>query len=856
MPHESASPVRDLVARLASLRGRIRRVAGATALARWTVGALVALGLFFLADLWLDLPLGVRRFVRLGLLDRPEGLDLPLWAFLFLGAAALAVAAARRGHPFAPLFAFLSAGVGGVLVWSAHRAFRPLGARWEDRELALSVERKFRHLNDRLAAALDFEREVSAPRRGESVAMMRSVMEEASREAAGLEFDRVVSTRRARRWTGAAAAALGLAALVAVVMPQTVELWARRSLLAQDLAWPRATTLIAVVLGPGGEAIWKDPAEPYGVSVGRSLTVHAMAQGTVPDEVSLVDLGEGAATDPGASSEEGRRGRGEALRRRMSAVADRPGVFAVEIRDIRRPFAFALEGGDDRDLQPRYRVEAVVPPQVLDLAARLEYPGYLGRAPEVVAGGALSVPEGTRVEVSFRPDGPVASARAFLGDEVLEAAEVAGGGGRRSFSFTPASSTRYRIELRARDGRENDPARDTYEVRVDPDRAPRVEWIYPRAPFETTPEGRVPLLARALDDHAVAALALEVRLATGEVRSFPLAERAEGAASEDGVEGPDAAPPGSAAFRAVDGPYGRATVRAYLPLELRELLDASGKPPAAPARLSARFVARDSKGQSKEGAWTPIDVYRGADLERTIASRRSSVRSEVQALLLEQQERRRALAEILAGPLGDAERDHLRTLQFAQAKIAQDAERVVGGLLDLFADHAFGRLAAPGPNERILAIYDLHHRTTYGEAPADPAAASPPPGTPRRGDPAFPYEVYDRIVAAWRDRTLFDSGVLDRMLGVVAHGVESAARLAPAAHGAAAAAAAGGAAEMRAALAAEDALVTSLEQVLEAMRGWQNLNDVVTLLRRIVEEQESLNERLNDLATGADAGPR
>jgi hypothetical protein len=94
------------------------------------------------------------------------------------------------------------------------------------------------------------------------------------------------------------------------------------------------------------------------------------------------------------------------------------------------------------------------------------------------------------------------------------------------------------------------------------------------------------------------------------------------------------------------------------------------------------------------------------------------------------------------------------------------------------------------------------------------------------------------------------------MLGVVAHGVEAAARLAPAAHGAAAAAAAGGEAEMRAALAAEDALVSSLEQVLEAMRGWQNLNDVVTLLRRIVEEQESLNERLNDLATGADAGPR
>ena len=85
------------------------------------------------------------------------------------------------------------------------------------------------------------------------------------------------------------------------------------------------------------------------MAIGRPLVVHAWAEGRVPDEVLLVDRVEGA----------------RALPRRMFPVPDAPGLFLLEIRDVRRPFDFVLQGGDDTDETPRYRVAITVPPRVL-----------------------------------------------------------------------------------------------------------------------------------------------------------------------------------------------------------------------------------------------------------------------------------------------------------------------------------------------------------------------------------------------------------------------------------------------------------------------------------------------------------
>jgi hypothetical protein len=251
-----------------------------------------------------------------------------------------------------------------------------------------------------------------------------------------------------------------------------------------------------------------------------------------------------------------------------------------------------------------------------------------------------------------------------------------------------------------------------------------------------------------------------------------------------------------------------------------------------------RLAATDSRGQTTEGPWAAVDVYRAIEMERSLVGRRSTVRAELTAVLAEQRTRREQLAALDPSLADDAERDVARSIQFAQAKIAQDADQAVRSLLGVFNTFVYDRLGAENPNAKILAFLDRHHRRTYGE-PVD----EPPSEAVRVGDPVFPYALYDDVVAAWRDRQIFDTGLLDRMLAVVEPAVAAAARRAPRAH-VLTSDLLEGTATLEEALAGQDAVIASLEATLEAMRGWQSLNDMILLLRRIIEEQEVLDRDL------------
>ena len=72
-PQSAPSSVVEIRRGLGSLRRRIRTIFALIGGAHVLIALVGAVVLFFLADYFLDLPLGVRRFVRLGLLDQPEG---------------------------------------------------------------------------------------------------------------------------------------------------------------------------------------------------------------------------------------------------------------------------------------------------------------------------------------------------------------------------------------------------------------------------------------------------------------------------------------------------------------------------------------------------------------------------------------------------------------------------------------------------------------------------------------------------------------------------------------------------------------------------------------------------------------
>jgi hypothetical protein len=811
---QSPADVGRLRARLGRLRARVRAILLAQGAGRLLAAAFGVLVLWFVADFALDLPLGVRRFLRLGLLDRPPELQVLVWLPLLAVAAFLAIGLARGARPVAALFAFLAAGLVGLLVWVAARAFGPLRVRLGDDDLALGVELRYPDLRDRLAGALDFERETRAPSRGESVGMMQAVLAEASEATRRLAFGRAARGASALRWLGAAAGALLVAGTVRVALPEETSLWARRALWLEDVPWPRLTTMRAVDLATDGP-VAHEPDRAYPVALGRSLTVYAQALGDVPDEAWLLDLAPGQ----------------QPLPRRMYPVPQRPDLFAFEFRDVRRPFAFALQGGDDLDDVPTWRVEITVPPAAVGVETTVTWPEHLGGRVVRVHGGNALVPEGSRLAVRFETSEPVSEARVAIDEAIVDAKPETVSGDAPSdrafsFQFTAERTTAWRLFLRTPDGKTNDPAADAFEVRVEPDAPPALDWLHPRASVDATPTGRVPLLFAAHDDHGVAQMWLDLRRASGEPVRHAL-EPYAGLGEEDAPALPVAA---------LDGPLGRRDVAAYLPLDLARLPAAEGAAPADEGRFALRFPARDARGQVRESEWMHVDVRAPARLERNLVDRRNDVRSMFDAIRREQHTRRGEVAELGREPLGRAEADLLKTVRFAQGRIAMDADRAARDLIEVFNGIVYNRVTAAAPTARVLSILDRHHRSTYGRAPEAPDGGAPA----WRGDPVFPYPVYEEIVAAWRERSIYDTALLDRMLAVVAEAVEIASHLAPAAQLAAEQASSGAGADVSALIAAQDRVLEALDRLLASMGGWQSLQDLTMLLRGIIEQQRAL----------------
>src|SRR5437762_11318550 len=104
-PAPRSPAVAEILRRLARLRARVRGIAMRAGAARALFLAVGVFALSFLADRWLDLPLGVRRFLRFGLLDKPTWLPTLAWFAVVALLLGLLVLALNRGRlaPSAPL---------------------------------------------------------------------------------------------------------------------------------------------------------------------------------------------------------------------------------------------------------------------------------------------------------------------------------------------------------------------------------------------------------------------------------------------------------------------------------------------------------------------------------------------------------------------------------------------------------------------------------------------------------------------------------------------------------------------------------------------------------------------------------
>jgi hypothetical protein len=428
-------------------------------------------------------------------------------------------------QPAARVALEIAVGVAAVVVawrYIGRRAMAPLPGD----SLALLVERQYPELNEGLVTTVQAARwrDVDSP---EPVmvgpiteGVQRELMEATSRRAAAgvqqVRLRRVFNMRPLARKGAAAVVLLGAIAVFGLVQREAFSFWVDRIRLSEQL-WPRRVSLTAVG--------FEDRDAAAVVNVARDdefeLTVLASLTGghTAPDEVEV----------RWRQPEVGSRGGGPMLK-----IGD-----AVSGRDEAQQFKYSFKvgsdlefdviGGDDRIRN--LRLHAVERPAVTRLWLEVEYPKYMNRDPRSIPiSGRAELPEGARAVCRVEANKPITSVVVRDAAEQADLPTQVASEEPRQFSFAiePAKADRaFLITMHDADGVQN---RDPFRLAmvVVPDQPPEASVQLRGIGTAVTPQATIPLAGRVTDDYGLQEAWFEYQVdeASGERR--PLAASPEG----------------------------------------------------------------------------------------------------------------------------------------------------------------------------------------------------------------------------------------------------------------------------------------------------------------------------------------
>jgi hypothetical protein len=447
-----------LGARLSALRRRVRLIGAARGLA-WTaivitLSTAAAVGL----DHWLNLPASVRHF----------------------------------------LFRFWL-GEGAVL--AALSIIVPMCRRIAPAAIAAAIEAKYPDLGERLTSAVELT-ENSDPGHGSPV-LIGLLLEDAAHRSRPLDFQPVISSRRALLAGGVAAALLTLGILAALVWPRQFDERTQRFLSPWHVEMPIQKYDITV--SPGDTAAAR----------GQTLTLIARIL-SVDEDSPPLETATLVVEDP----------QGAAMRYSMDKDTDGNFRFAYKLAgDV----SYRVEAGDA--VSASYRVTTVTPVELASDSPRIVVvPPQYARAvkeEETFTGLVdLSPLQYSEIRFDFRFTRPAASgviewmseARSEKGDEgKIERQSLQLSEDRQSatLSLTAIKDARYRLLLEAEQGVFTELAGGT--IRVVPDRPPSVVRFAGKEELRSVlPTDRIPLEIEAADDFCVADVELEYRVNDGE----------------------------------------------------------------------------------------------------------------------------------------------------------------------------------------------------------------------------------------------------------------------------------------------------------------------------------------------------
>jgi hypothetical protein len=353
-----------------------------------------------------------------------------------------------------------------------------------DVDLALSAERFFPNLHNRLASAVEFLQQSEDDPTAGSPALRRAVIAQATAETQDADLSTVLDPRPTIRAAAVLAAACLLSGVIVALAP-SVSSTALLRLLNPfgNATWPQATHL--VILSPveriaRGQNFHVEVADLYGARLPQQVFIHYRLQSP--------DGGTVAETEPMRPAD-------------ARMVADRENVV--------RPFSYRVDGGDDRSM-PWLNVDVVDPPAIESISIRLIPPAHTGKPP-TTSGRHIRALVGTRVQIVGKATKPLTSASLCLEDGRTIPAQLTDDALGFSVGAVVDKSGTYWLDLTDAEGLTGG-SDDRWQIVAVPDVPPTVHIERPAADLFVTPQAVVPVRVSAKDDLALRSIALAFRL--------------------------------------------------------------------------------------------------------------------------------------------------------------------------------------------------------------------------------------------------------------------------------------------------------------------------------------------------------
>jgi hypothetical protein len=542
---------------------------------------------------------------------------------------------------------------------------RPLLSQISLNAVAGRIERTFPQYQDRLRSTVDILTGKTLP--GSEV-MKQRVVSETTRLTQGLDLRAAVITRPVIWSTACGVAAMLLLAILAGSVQRDLLHTASRRLFApfSAMPWPRSVLIQQVGILPHSLAVGQRLDVDIRLSRGDRATRKAVIFYQYTDATGRISGPVG--------QEYMKRGSDGVYHAAIDAVVP-PGTDAGLLK-------VWMESGDDRvELPPVKivqrlgisRVEAVITP-----------PSYANQPPVRVnlSQNPAAMTAGSKLEL-------IATFSKPLNPKEPVAVQVLTPNAKPSFHWQPiddntaaaivdaTESFRFRLQATDLDGFTN-PAAEEFEIAVQPDRLPTVEFENPRSNLDRTPDAVIPVQLLAEDDFGIDSLLLEIdRLGDKKHWEIPLVRSA-------------AALPGIR-WEHVDSSSDLQRFRAGWSFDLAQLPDAKLKPGdvlECAAMVKDNYLYNGASHPPVASGKVRVSIISQEEFNNKVMDELSAAAEQAKSLLAAQastQHETGELAKQLASKatLDDADRAAANRLVDQQRTIASQTKSVAQNLSEL-----------------------------------------------------------------------------------------------------------------------------------------------------------------------------